>query len=127
MAVFRNGFTMRRRWFVLLTLLAFGLSLGIGAFLWHAVQASSVVAIQTRFEMMKPIFSTIRLLVIGLVAVTWPAVVQTLHRWERVNDAGAARLLSLRWRIVTWLLVIELLLGRNLLGQFLSLFQGASV
>ena len=118
---------MRRRWFVLLTLLAFGLSLGIGAFLWHAVQASSVVAIQTRFEMMKPIFSAIRLLMIGLVAMSWPVVTRALHRWGCIDQAGVGRLLSLRWRIVTWLLVIELLLGRNLLGQFLSLFQGASV
>ena len=39
---------------------------------------------------------------------------------------GAARLLSLRWRIVTWLVVIELMLGQNLLGRFMSALQGAS-
>lgn len=126
MAVFRNGFPMRRRWFVLLTLLAFTLALGIGAFLWNAVQATSVVTIQTRIEMMKPIFSAIRLLVIASVAMSWPAVARTLHRWGRVDEGGAARLLSLRWRIVTWLVVIELLLGHNLLGQFLAALHGAS-
>ena len=126
MAAFRNGLTMRRRWFVLLTLLAFGLALGIGTFLWNAVQTSSVVAVQTRIEMMKPVFTAIRLLVIGLVALLWPAVARTLHRWGRVDEAGAARLLSLRWRIVTWLVVIELLLGQNLIGQFLAALHGAS-
>lgn len=126
MAASRNGFAMRRRWFVLLTLLAFGLALGIGAFLWHAMQTSSVVALQTRIELMKPIFTTIRILLIALVAMLWPAVTRTLHRWGRVDEAGAARLLSLRWRIVTWLGVIELVLGQNLLSRFLTALQGTS-
>ena len=126
MAAFRSGFPMRRRWFVLLTLLAFGLALGIGAFLWHAVQTSSVVAIQTRIEMIKPTLTLIRFLVVGLVALSWPAVTRALHRWGRVDEAGSARLLSLRWRVVTWLGVIELMLGQNLLGRFLATLQGTS-
>ena len=125
MAVFRNGFAMRRRWFLLLTLLAFGLALGIGAFLWNAVQTSSVVAIQTRIEVMKPVFTAIRLLVIALVALLWPAVTRSLHRWGRVDEAGVSRLLPLRWRVVTWLVVIELMLGQNLLDRFLAALQGA--
>lgn len=126
MAAFRNGFAMRRCWFVLLTLLAFGLALGIGALLWQSVQTTSVVAVQTRIEVMKPVFTAIRLLVIALVALLWPAVTRTLHRWRRVDEAGVARLLSLRWRVMTWLVVIELMLGQNLLGQFLAALQGAS-
>ena len=118
--MFRNGLTVRRRWFVLLTLLVFGLALGIGAFLWHAVQTSSVFAVQTRIDVMKPIFIAIRLLVIGLVALSWPAVTRALHRRGRVDEAGAARLLSLRWRILTWLVTIELMLGQNLLSRFLT-------
>lgn len=124
MAAFRNGVAMRRRWFGLLTLLAFGLALGIGALLWQSVQTTSVVAVQTRIERMKPAFTAIRLLVIALVALLWPAVTRSLHRWGRVDGAGAGRLLSLRWRIVTWLLVIELLLGQNLLGHFVAALQG---
>ncbi len=124
MVVFRNGIAMRRRWFVLLTLLVFGLTLGIGAFLWHAVQASSVVAIQSRIEVMKPVFTAIRFLVIGLVVLSWPVATRVLHRWGRVDEAGATRLLSLRWRVVTWLLVVELLLGQNLLSHFVAALQG---
>jgi len=126
MAASRNRFAMRRRWFVLLTLLAFGLALSIGAFLWHSVQTSSVAALQTRIEMMKPAFTTIRLLLIGLVALAWPAITRGLHRWGRVDEAGAARLLSLRWRIVTWMVVIELVLGQNLLSRFLVALQGTN-
>lgn len=126
MAAFRNGFPMRRRWFVLLTLLAFTLALGIGALLWQSVQTTSVVAVQTRIEVMKPVFTAIRLLVIGLVALLWPAVIRTLHQWGRVDEAGVERLLLLRWRVVTWLVVIEVMLGQNLLGRFLAALQGVS-
>ncbi len=125
MAVFHNGFTMRRRWFLLLTLLAFVLALGIGAVLWHAVQTSSVVVIQDRLEQMKPVFTAIRCLLIGLVALSWPAIVRALHRWGRIDEDGAGRLQSLRWRVVTWLVIIELLLGQNLLGRFLASLQGS--
>ena len=124
--MFRNGVALRRRWFFLLTLLAFGLALGIGAFLWQAVQTSSVVGIQIRIDVMRPLFTTIRVLVIGLVAWSWPAITRGLHRWGRVDEAGAARLLSLRWQIVTWLAVIELMLGQNLLGRLLTALQGTS-
>ena len=126
MVVFRNGSAMRRRWFVLLTLLAFGLALGIGALLWHAVQTASIVAVQSRIEVIQPVFTAIRLLVIGLVALSWPAVTRALHRRGRVDEACAARLLSLRWRILTWLVMIELMLGQNLLGRLLAALQGTS-
>lgn len=126
MAASRNRFAMRRRWFVMLTLLAFGLALGIGALLWHSVQTSSVAAIQTRIEVLKPVLTIIRLLLIGTVALLWPAITRGLYRWGRVDEAGEARLLSLHWRIVTWLIVIELMLGQNLLGRFISALLGTS-
>ena len=127
MVVFRNGSAMRRRWLVLLTLLAFGLALGIGVILWQSVQTSSVLAIQTRIDGMKPVFTAIRVLVIGLVALSWPVITRRLYRWRHVDEAKAARLQSLRWRIVTWLVMIEVILGQNLLGRFLIALQGTSI
>ena len=124
--MFRNGIARRRRWFVLLTLLAFGLALGIGALLWQSVQTASLVAIQTRIELMKPLFTTVRLLLIGLMALAWPATTRLLYRRGRIDEGGVGRLQSLRWRIVTWLLIIELLLGQNLLGRFLVALRGAT-
>jgi len=35
----------------------------------------------------------------------------------------AAALLTLRWRIVAWLVVIELVLGQDLLGRLLATLQ----
>ncbi len=68
MAVFHNS-AIRRRWFFLLTLLAFGLALGAGGVLWYSVKTSSVVAVQTRIENLKPILTVIRLSLIALVAI----------------------------------------------------------
>ena len=127
MAVFHNGRALHRRWFLLLTLLAFALALVAGGILWHSVETSSVVAMQTRIDALKPIFTGIRLFLITLVAVVWPFVTSNLHRWGRIDKAQATTLLALRWRIVTWLVVIELILGQNLLGQVLALLQGSRV
>ena len=111
---------LRRRWLFLLTLLAFGLALGAGGVLWYSVQASSVVAVQTRIEALNPILTAIRASLIALVAITWRWLMNGLHRWGRLDAAQAATLLAQRWRIVTWLVVIELVLGQNLLGQLLA-------
>ena len=121
----RNGLIMRRRWFVLLTLLAFALALAAGGLLWQAVETSSVSAMQTRVEAMKPVFTGIRLVLIALVAMAWPVVTQRLYRRGRIDAAQATTLKALRWRLVTWLVVIELVLGQNLLGQVLALMQGS--
>ena len=123
MAVCSSIQTMRRRWFVLLSLLAFGLALGLGGLLWQSVQTESVIALQERIESLKPIFTAIRWLLIGLIAATWPAILRGL---QHLDEAGRARWLSLRWRIVTWLILIELLLGQNLLGRFFIAWQCVS-
>jgi hypothetical protein len=100
--------------------------LGIGGLLWQSVQTESVIAVQERIESLKPIFTALRWLSIGLVTAAWPAILRQLQRWGRLDDAGRANWSSLRWRIVTWLVLIELLLGQNLLGRFLTTWQGTS-
>ena len=124
MAVCRSGITMRRRGFVLLTLVAVFLALAAGGLLWHAIEMSSVSAVQTRVETLKPVFTGIRLVLISVVALAWPFLVEGLQRWGRIDTAQAVTLRVLRWRLVTWLMVIELVLGQNLPGQVLMLMQG---
>ena len=125
MAVFHNGRALHRRWFLLLTLLAFALALVAGGILWHSVETSSVSEIQTRVDALKPTFTGLRLFLIALVAVAWPFVTSVLHRWGRINEAQATTMRAQRWRIVTWLVVIEGVLGQNLLGQVLVMLQGS--
>lgn len=127
MAVFHSGLVVRRCWFFLLTLLAFVLALGMGGILWHSVETSSVSEIQAQVDSLKPVFTGIRIFLIALVAMAWPFVTNNLHRWGRIDKAQVTTMLALRWRIVTWLVVIELVLGQNLLGQVLALLQGSRV
>ena len=116
MAVFHSGCVMHRRWFFLLTLLASALALVAGGILWHSVETSSVVAMQTRVDAMKPVFTGIRLFLIAVVAMAWPFVTSNLQRWGRIDEVQATTMLAMRWRVVTWLVVIEGVLGQNLLG-----------
>ncbi len=120
-----NGLALRRRWFLLLTLLAFALLLITGGILWHSVQTSSVSEIQSRIDALKPFFTGFRLFLIALVAMAWPLLTSALHRWERIDEGQRDNLDNLRWRVVTWLVVIELVLGQNLLGQVLAVLQGS--
>ena len=126
MAVFHNGL-VRRRWFFLLTLLSFVLALSTGGILWHSVETSSVSEVQAQVDSLKPVFTSFRVLLIALIAVAWPFMTNNLHCWGRIDKAQVTTLLALRWRIVTWLVVIELVLGQNLLGQVLALLQGSRV
>ena len=125
MAVFHNGFALRRRWFFLLTLLASVLALVSGGILWHSVETSSVVEMQARVDAMKPVFTGVRLFLIAVVAMAWPFATSSLRRWGRIDEVQATTMLAMRWRIVTWLVVIELVLGQNLLGQILAVLQGS--
>jgi hypothetical protein len=59
------------------------------------------------------------------VAITWPLLVNRLRHWRKLDERRAAALLALHWRIVTWLVVIELVLGQSLLGQVLAVLQGS--
>ena len=99
----------------------------MGALLWHVAQTSSIMALQIQIEALTPVLSTIRFALIGLVALSWPAMTNGLYCLGRVEEGGRARLLSLRWRIVTWLVVIELMLGQNLIGRFLAAIQGVQL
>ena len=125
MAVFRNGVGLRRRWFLLLTLLTFALMLVTGGILWHSVDTSSMVAIQARVDALKPVFTGFRLFLIVIVVMAWPFLAGGLHRCGRISEAQATAVLALRWRIMTWLVLIELVLGQNLLGQVLAALQGS--
>ncbi|MFI0459001.1 MAG: hypothetical protein ACH254_15535, partial [Candidatus Thiodiazotropha endolucinida] len=89
------------------------------------VETTSVVAVQTRIDALKPLLTGIRVSLIAPLAMGWPWIVNALQRWGRLDETRATNLLAVRWRIVTWLVVIELVLGQNLLGQVLAVLQGS--
>ena len=123
--MFRNRLKGQRRWFLRLTILTIVLALTISTVLMHALEISSVVAVQTIINSYTSYLTGLRLMVIGLIAYAWPKLIQYAQHTGRVSNERGTELKSLRWRIVVWLLIIELLVGQNLVGRLLSAMDGA--
>ena len=124
MAVFSKVSSMRRRWLVGLSLLAVGLIFAVGALLWQAAELSSLSAVSDQVARLKPFAGAIRILFIAVLAVLWPRLVDLAVRAGRVDAAERSRLLALRWRVVAWLLIIELMIGQDLFGRFFLATSG---
>lgn len=114
-----------RRGLLGLSLLAVVLAAGIGVLLWQAVELSSVAQVAARIDELKPVATGIRLALIGLVAALWPRLISLAHRAGRIGKEQRDALLAQRWRLVGWLVVIELVLGQELLGRFFAATTGA--
>ncbi|MCP5409871.1 MAG: hypothetical protein H6963_11295 [Chromatiaceae bacterium] len=126
MAVF-NKAAMRRRALLGFSVLAVVLTAGIGYLLWQATELSSVSQVSDQIEQFKPLAGAVRLALIGLLAALWPRLIQLAHSLGRIDQEKRDSLLALRWRVVGWLLVIELLLGQNLFGRLFAVTTGPIV
>ena len=124
MAVFNKVSSMRRRWFVGLSLLAAGLIFAMGALLWQATELSSLSAVSEQVARLKPFAGAFRLLLIAVLAVFWPRLVDLAVRSEQVDVTERFRLYALRWRVVAWLLIIELMIGQDLFSRFFLVTSG---
>lgn len=125
MAAFSNGARLRRRWFLTLSLVAVGGVIAVGLVLWQAVGLSSLSTVSERVAAAKPFASAIRFALIGALALAWPRLPAL---WTGANDSDDrthAHWMALRWRVVGWLIVIELVLGQNLIGRFLGALSGS--
>ena len=120
MAVSGKSEPFKRSWFVGLSLLALALVLAVGALLWQVVELTSLVIVSERIADIKPVVGGVRLLLIGLLALFWLRLVDFAARARNVDERIRTRWLALRWRVTSWLLVIELVLGQDLLGRFLG-------
>ena len=124
MAVFSKVSFMRRRWFFGFSLLAVGLIFVVGALLWQAAELTSLSVVSEEVARLKPFTGVIRLLFIAMLAAFWPRLVDLAIRSGRVDITERSRLLGLRWRIVAWLLIIELMIGQDLFGRFFLATSG---
>lgn len=119
MAAFSNGVQLRRRWFLTLSLVAVGGVIAVGLVLWQAVGLSSLSTVSERVAAAKPFASAIRFALIGALALAWPRL-PALWAGTSGNDDPA----HARWMALRWLIVIELVLGQNLIGRFLGAISG---
>jgi len=124
MVGFSKAAIARRRGLLGFSLLAVVLAIGVGTLLWQTVGVSSVSRVSDGVQQLKPVAAATRLGLIALLAALWPRLVERAYRYGRVDESKRAHLLAQRWRVVAWLLVIELMLGQNLLGQFLTAMTG---
>jgi len=118
MAACSNGTGLRRRWFLTLSLVAAIGVIAVGMVLWQAVELSSLTAVSERVDRLRPQLGGLRLALIGALVVVWPWLSSLTSRAD--DEVTRARWMALRWRVVGWLLVIELVIGQNLLGRFFS-------
>lgn len=124
--MFSKKTTNNRRWSIGLSLLAIGLTFGTGVILWHVMEDSSLTVIIEQVSQLKPIAGTFRLLLIGALAALWPNLVDLMHYCKRIDSAEQSELLTLRWRVVTWLLIVELMMGQDLLNRSITLLRSAT-
>ena len=106
-----------RRWTRRLTVLAILCSLTLGIVLWQSLSLSALDSAANRMGELKNKSSVVRLIVIAVILLAWPFVVRL---GTRLFGPSASRLQSARYRVCGWLLVIELLIGQNLLGRALG-------
>jgi hypothetical protein len=119
MAACSKGIGLRRRWCLTLSLLAAAAMIAVGAVLWQAVELSSLAAVSERVNRWRPLLGGLRLTLIGVLAAAWPWL--SLLTSHASDEASLARWMALRWRVVGWLLVIELVIGQNLPGRVITI------
>ena len=116
----------QRRWFVRMTLLAIGLALIIGSILMFAVQLSSITVVYGQVNTYGAWLGILRLAFIACVALLWKPVVRQQYAGNRIYEIRMHELLALRWRVIAWLLILELLIGQSLLPRLIAAFIGTA-
>ena len=124
MVVFSKMPPIRRHWFIGLSLLAVALIFAIGALLWQVVELSSLSAVSEQVARLKSFADVTRLLLITMLTALWPRLVDLAARYGQVDTIDRSQLHALRWRVVAWLLIIELMIGQDLIGLFFLATSG---
>ncbi len=117
----------KRPWFLRLCVLAIVSAIVIGAVLMVSLKSTNLESLQSSIGDYRTRMTAIRLTIIGLIALIWPKLVQQTERSGAISTERSTELRKLRWRIISWLLVIELLLGQNLIWQLTQTWDGRSV
>jgi hypothetical protein len=105
---------------VALTLLVLVLALGAG---WHLLEVAStegLTRIETTWTAWAPFLALWRVGLISAIAFFWEPILRALIRTGRLEPERYAALKALRWRVVGWLIVLELVLVRGVFMDFLS-------
>ena len=122
-----NNSRAQRKGFLITTLVAALLTALVGYWLMHRLQTDSVQSIQQSIDTWRLTLTLCRWTVIALVAFGWNVGVEHLAKIGKIHSAQADQLHRYRWRAVTWLVILELVLGQGLVVQFLGITAGQIV
>ena len=120
-----NNIRSRRKNFLLFTTMAVLLTALVGYLLMHRLQTDSVQSVQQSIEDWRTTLTAIRWAVIAVVALGWNHLIAWLADAKILSQAKANRLTGLRWRVVTWLVLLELVLGQGVLVNAIGLMVRA--
>jgi hypothetical protein len=93
----------------------------IGFVLWSSIETQSVQTLREQIDHWQPFLAGIRWMLIGSVALWWPYLCRWMIRPGNFSNDKVQRLTDLRWRVVGWLVVIELILGQSVLVKLMAL------
>jgi len=120
-----NNLRAKRKSFLLLTALAALLTGLVGFLLMHRLQTESVQSVQHSLEVWRMTLMFIRWTAITLVALSWNYFIARSASMGVISHDNVAPLTEMRWRAVTWLVLLELVLGQGVLVKAVSLALGA--
>jgi len=109
-----------RKGFLLLSLLAVVMTVMVGGWLWHNLQGHSMQLIRGQIEEWRPIFIGIRWALITILSIGWSPLCCWLADKGYLTTKNTTQLQNGRWRVIGWLLVMELIVGQNLIARLLS-------
>ena len=118
---------MQRRWFVRLSALAPILAVIMAGLLAVTGHHGDLETLHSNIRDYRLATTTVRLGAIMLIALSWPKLVRASEQRGHISLERGVELQALRWRIVTWLLLIEALVGQNLISAVWPNPNGPSV
>jgi hypothetical protein len=105
---------------VALTLLFLVLAVAAGWRLLEVASTEGLTRIESTWAAWAPWLALWRIVLIAAIALLWSPILRALIRAGRLEPERYATLKALRWRVVGWLIVLELVLVRGVLMDFLS-------
>ncbi len=114
----------RYKGFLLCTAVAVVLTAGVGYLLMYRLQTDSVQFIQQNLDSWRITLMLCRWTVIALVAFSWHYAVRRFSAVGKMSSIQAENLHGMRWRAVTWLILLELVLGQGMVVKFLEHLTG---
>ena len=122
-----NNIRAKRKGFLIATVVAGLLTALVGYLLMHRLQTESVLSIQQSIDSWRITLTVCRWTVIALVAFGWKVGIEHFAKTGKINFDQVEQLHQYRWRAVTWLVILELVLGQGLVVKFLGVTAGPIV